>query len=577
MALQDDTGHRDRYKFAVHRNRTEPEVPRRRMPRGPTSRSRFTRTLLKYSKLYCKYTKLTGFKYFVEPEATWFDRTLWFLVYAVTVPTMVYTVYYGYLDFVENPLFTSVDTDYLPTHTLDFPGTAICSINRISRRSAIELASEVFAANVSDLSFDEILDMISQLGDLYESQFLQQRRYYRIDQLLTLFYNGFYNITDVMKRLTPQCSSILTKCRFHDEERNCTELFAFRKTQDGFCCTFNYATKGDDTPLSNTVDHRTVPIKVQNLTKNGGLFVLLEPSLDDYFYPIFPSLGWKVTIFNPYDYPDTTSGGVIDFIVSPRMHQSIQLEAIQYFSKRSIIPYPLAKRNCVFADEMVSLRAFYTYSDCIVDCKIENMWKTCGCVPFYLPNRRSRRVCNLEDLPCLSQHKSRWFSVVPHEHLYDGDGMHGADILHCYDCYPECREVKYTAKQSAVTLEPNYDIVRLLGDTEIKDQAVLSVYFNKFGATRLRQDVIFLWYEHMGDASGICGIFVGFSLIVLVEFAYFVGLFLLELSSGPPPPSDANENRVEPKQTQIQTIYWGELYSNERSTKNRRDRGRGKY
>ncbi|CAL7946196.1 unnamed protein product [Xylocopa violacea] len=504
-------GHRDRYKFVVHRNREAgPEVPRRRMadrPRDASSRSRFTRTLLKYSKLYCKYTKLTGFKYFVEPEATWFDS---------------------------------------------------------------------FAANVSDLSFDEILDMISQLGDLYESQFLQQRRHYRIDQLLTLFYNGFYNITDVMKRLTPQCSSILTKCRFHDEERNCTELFAFRKTQDGFCCTFNYATKGDDTPLSNTVDHRTVPIKVQNLTKNGGLLVLLEPSLDDYFYPIFPSPGWKVTVFNPYDYPDTTSGGVIDFVVSPRMYQSMQLQAIQYFSKRSIIPYPLAKRDCVFADEMVSLRAFYTYSDCIVDCKIEYMWNTCGCVPFYFPNRRSRRVCNLEDLPCLSQHKSRWFTVVPHEHLYDDDDTPEADILHCYSCYPECSAVKYTAQQSAIILAPNYDIVKLLGDTEIKDQAVLSVYFNKFGATRLRQDVILLWYERMGDASGICGIFVGFSLIVVVEFAYFVGLFLLELFSGPPSP-DGSENRVEPKQTQIQTIYWGEVYSNERAAKNRRDRGRGKY
>ena len=50
-------------------------------------------------------------------------------------------------------------------------------------------------------------------------------------------------------QLTPQCSSMLLKCRFHDREWNCSELFTFRKTQDGFCCTFNYATKGDDTQL----------------------------------------------------------------------------------------------------------------------------------------------------------------------------------------------------------------------------------------------------------------------------------------------------------------------------------------
>lgn len=223
------------------------------------------------------------------------------------------------------------------------------------------------AANITDLSLDEILGAIFQLGDLYDSEFMMQSTY-QIDQLLTIFYNGSYSITELMKRvspitrttnitltqflfrynsppqtfqLTPQCSSMLSKCRFHDEERNCSELFAFRKTQDGFCCTFNYATKGDDTHLwvqlnlfthlfiyfsfimwkgkyysraiqrnflfffyygtfycstsrENGTDHRLEPIKVENLTESGGLSVLLESSLDDYFYPIFPSAEWKV-------------------------------------------------------------------------------------------------------------------------------------------------------------------------------------------------------------------------------------------------------------------------------------------
>ncbi|XP_017760977.1 PREDICTED: sodium channel protein Nach-like [Eufriesea mexicana] len=352
------------------------------------SNARFVRTLLKYSKLYCRYTKLAGFRYFVEPEATWFDRTLWFLVYAVTVPAMVYTIYYGYLEFMENPIFTSVETEYFPTYQLDFPGIAICSINRISRRAAVELANEVFAANITDLSIDDILSMISQLGDLYDSEFIQQKRFHRIDQLLTVYYNGYYSITDLMKRLTPRCSSMLLKCRFHNEKRNCSDIFAFRKTQDGFCCTFNYATKGDDTLLDNGVNHRLDSMKVNNLTEDGGLSVLLEPFLDDYFYPIFPSPGWKVTIFNPYDYPDMASGGVIDFLVSPREHRRVEIEAIMFNSTKSITAYPLEKRGCVFEDEMTSLRMFYTYSDCIVDCKTADIWKSCGCVPFFLPNRR---------------------------------------------------------------------------------------------------------------------------------------------------------------------------------------------
>ncbi|XP_006607222.2 pickpocket protein 28-like [Apis dorsata] len=403
------------------------------------SKSHFVQTLIKYSKLYCKYTKLAGFRYFVESKTTWFDRTLWFLMYAVTVPAMVYMVYNSYLEFMENPLFTSVETEYFPTHELNFPG----KLNALLR-SRLQKDNVTSAANITDLSLDEILEAIFQLGDLYDSEFMMQNTY-QIDQLLTIFYNGSYSITELMKRLTPQCSSMLSKCRFHDEERNCSELFAFRKTQNGFCCTFNYATKGDDTHFTNRengTDHRLEPIKVENLTESGGLSVLLKSSLDDYFYPIFPSAEWKVTIFNPHDYPDMASGGVIDFLVSPRKHRSVELEAIVSYSIRSIIPYPLEKRDCVFQDEMTSFHMFYTYSDCIVDCKIEDIWNICRCVPFFLPNR------------------TKWFSVIPHENLYNIEDV--KDILSCGKCYPECNSVNYNAKISIADLESNQHVAELL-------------------------------------------------------------------------------------------------------------------
>lgn len=35
-------------------------------------------------------------------------------------------------------------------------------------------------------------------------------------------------------------------------------------------------------------------------------------------------------------------------------------------------------------------------------------------------------------------------------------------------------------------------------DVEIKDQGVLTIYFNNFGTMRLRQDVIYRWYELLG-------------------------------------------------------------------------------
>ena len=35
------------------------------------------------------------------------------------------------------------------------------------------------------------------------------------------------------------CSSLLKRCRFHDVERNCSEIFIPTITDEGQCCSFN--------------------------------------------------------------------------------------------------------------------------------------------------------------------------------------------------------------------------------------------------------------------------------------------------------------------------------------------------
>ncbi|XP_076279922.1 sodium channel protein Nach-like [Lasioglossum baleicum] len=543
--------------------------------RRRVKKSRFWKTLAKYTKLYCRYTKLVGFRYFVEERTSWFDRMLWGLLYAIAVPTMIYTICRGYIDIMENPCFNTVESDQLDTEDLDFPGVSICSINRISRRAAMEMANELFQLNVTRLSADEIFKLITQLGDLYDSEITKQNREYRIDHLLAEsrdhIKSSYKDITKIMMRLTPPCSVLLTKCRFHDQDRNCSEMFTSRKTQDGFCCTFNYATIRDDISLLE-------PLKVDHMGKDGGLSVLLESFVEDYLYPIFPITGFKVTIFNPHDYPDMTSGGVIEIFVSPTTERNVEIQAIVSYSTTNVIPYSLEERHCVFPEEMVAIRASYTYSDCIVDCKVADMLSLCNCVPFFLPNRDSNKVCNLEDVPCLLRYKYRWSSVVPNSGLHIEVDDESENILHCNNCYPLCGDVTYTAKMMSAYIPPGYHTTKLLSNVYFKNQSVLNVYFNSFGTTKLKQDVVYRWYELLGDASGIGGIFVGFSLIAVVEFVYFVGLFVFELLKGPDS-SDGVEDESGRERPTIQKIYWGELYPRSRQnvTAKRHYRIRDKY
>ncbi|XP_018317042.1 sodium channel protein Nach, partial [Mycetomoellerius zeteki] len=131
-----------------------------------------------------------------------------------------------------------------------------------------------------------------QLGNLYISNFDMDNNV-ELDKLLTTYHNGIYDVTEIMKALTPQCSMMLSKCKLHGNYSDCSTLFKFRKTQDGYCCTFNYVRESDDIFEQNNVTEMSEPLKVFDLGIERGLTVVMNPLLDDYFYSILPIKGWK--------------------------------------------------------------------------------------------------------------------------------------------------------------------------------------------------------------------------------------------------------------------------------------------
>ncbi|XP_018343778.1 PREDICTED: sodium channel protein Nach-like [Trachymyrmex septentrionalis] len=320
---------------------------------------------------------------------------MWVIIHCIIISVLVSMVYISYQEFESTPLVTSMDANNVETTKIFFPGIAICSINRISLQSAKKLATNITNAKITDRSVDEILNLIMQLGNLYVSMMdTDNSNDVELDKLLTIYYNGSYDVAQLMKTLTPQCSTILLKCALHGIDRNCSELFEFRKTQDGYCCTFNYVRESDDIPeLNNMIKLTRNQERVKTLGIENGLSVIMDPLLDDNFYSILPFTGWKVTVFSPTDYPDMTSGGVTEVFALPQYETYLNVEATLFSSSQTIINLPRNKRNCLFSDEIVfSNITMYTYSDCIVDCKINDIQKFCGCRPFIYP-RRGKKEC----------------------------------------------------------------------------------------------------------------------------------------------------------------------------------------
>jgi len=93
-------------------------------------------------------------------------------------------------------------------------------------------------------------------------------------------------------------------------------------------------------------------------------------------------------VFNPGDYPDTPSGGLIEKLVPQRTEVFFRLEATSVYAVPNVINFERKQRGCLFASELSALFASsYSYSDCLVNCRTKSIHILCECLPFYLPFR----------------------------------------------------------------------------------------------------------------------------------------------------------------------------------------------
>ncbi|KYN16497.1 Sodium channel protein Nach [Trachymyrmex cornetzi] len=299
--------------------------------------------------------------------------------------------------------------------------------------------------------------------------------------------------------LTPQCSMILLKCKLHGKFTNCSTLFKFRKTPDGYCCTFNYVRESDDIPEQNDVTELSEPEQVSDLGIERGLTVVMDPLLDDYFYSILPIKGWKAMIV-------------------------------------SSIVRLISYRSPADADHS------FTH---VTTRKIVNSW----------------RICNNLDFECLAKHKSDWLTILPHEeeHTHFEKEVKG---LHCYNCYAACEDISYDVLSWTTDMTPGKFNTNLLQNYNVTDEGIVHVYFSKYGTVRLKQDMSFYWYDLVSDIGGICGVFIGFSFITIVELLYFFVLMFSDLfcKKSALQKDDHCKTKIPSEQTQTTgAIYWNEL------------------
>ncbi|KAG5889693.1 hypothetical protein JTB14_010031 [Gonioctena quinquepunctata] len=409
---------------------------------------------------YLTHSSIPGYKYLNGKFK--FGRYIWYMVHMLSLAFTFFMINYTWTNFMVSPTVTTLESFSYPLNGIPMPGISVCNINKISKARAEKSAK-------SGRPSEEIFANISLLGRLYEyrlpftpddlihfQDFLDQ---YDGDS------DGFFNVYDCLKELSIPCTELLMNCLWQERDRNCSHLFVTELTMEGHCCVFNYLSQKSTTsisPIINENHNRSV-----TFGQNGHLSFKIFANTSDFLY------------------------------------KTLNTEAI-------------AKRDCIFRDEILTVFGNYSYSDCIMDCKIKSIVALCQCIPFNYKNvfqNNPYYQCTLADLHCLDGHAGKWKTMYPTNYHGDSLEREKQDSLSCKSCYPACSDTLYDVSSDSAEI--------FINGEKAGNFSVVHVVLEKSVGPLNKQDVFFYWYDMIGIFGGICSLTMGLNFMSLFEIIYF--------------------------------------------------------
>ncbi|CAG9863576.1 unnamed protein product [Phyllotreta striolata] len=469
-------------------------------------------------RFFLTNTSIHGCKRISDKKISLLEKALWITFSLVSIVLTFIILQTLWNDYVNNPIFIARDPVDIPVTEISFPGVAICNINKISKKRALRFAETLHSQHsfirekfhtVSDLA--EALRLLANLYDYSDI---------RVDIAQTLqdILEKYDNLTDdvnLVKRLihlAPACNEILEKCKWGGRDYECRDLLFTRETFDGFCCVFNYVKrrKGAAKLIHETADTVRNPYNGAGQGIDKGLQLTLKNNLEDYFSTTLETNGYIVSIFNPRDYADKSSGSLTEIVVNAGTEVFVSIQVSVVNSQQSIRMFPWKMRKCIFNDEIHTEYGDFRNSDCLAVCKMKAMKNLCQCVPFFDPIG-DYSFCRLTDLPCLSNFYRKWTSYYPTGESSPSLNFEREDSINCEHCLPACNDQIYHVSVDTSPIKINSN-----------NKTYVNVYFqHPFGAAynrRLTQE----WYQLLSNFGGFISLIMGLSFISFAEILLLV-------------------------------------------------------
>ncbi|XP_025263766.1 pickpocket protein 19 [Camponotus floridanus] len=440
--------------------------------RGKKSQSKQLDTILQGLRYFCTQTTLHGLRYVVDPDLHMMERFLWLVLFVGSSISASHVIYSLALRFQAAPTSINIESLHYDNSKLPFPSVTLCPNVRVDWNRALELEPRIFSNDIDETSleiFRKILGRLSVMtfGDFDEMDFLKNHNVRNLSGI---------NITQVLYDVMPSCDQFLSACWWRNADRNCCEIFEVQKTEYGFCYSFN--SEMAVTSLADPTESR--PRKASSYGEWSGIKVTIHPG--NITKPPDSNLidGVIVIINEPHVWPNTGT------MIPSSSLVSLSLKCISGYATHRVLELDRDKQPCLYDETGV-----YNQATCLSLCKRNYVIKYCGCNPSFL-----------------------FPADLFNDHiLYFGDEIpHDISRMIC-KCSPECVYYNYVTEFSNVPYNAS-DIT-------------LDVHYIGQTSFRYKMDVVFTQMDLLVYFGGIIGLFLGGSLLSVVEIVYYliVGIY----------------------------------------------------
>ncbi|XP_061393667.1 pickpocket protein 28-like [Musca vetustissima] len=509
---------------------------------------------------YCSNTSIHGIQYLGERRPT-LDRFIWLALILISFFFCIDSITEIYEKWNDTPVIVSFSEKSTDIWSIPFPAITICAESKRWHREG--------------MTYDERLD-----------DFINERKSFttnltnEIEEFLTMLHiclndaEDFANnpplsyppvdYIEVLEKMLPPFGDNFVQCKLlGNDTDNCIQYFRKTYTEEGLCFTFN-GLNSQDLYREDTVQYQDMqqmemntnnfsggflgrkltwsleegytagtelgtsyPARVLSSgTKAGVTAILLDNKTNIDYGCREASQGYKLLLHSPDDVPQVSK----HFLHIPMNEETtIAVLPSMMTTSKAIAKYSPEKRQCYMAKER-QLRFFqvYTENNCELECLTNFTLHRCGCVKFSMPRNR--------DMPLCREHQIHCYENAEDDLMLE---QFSDNLDNCH-CLPACTSLDYNVEISQSYFDVERTLNAMSGGQEQEEEqkmpeqqqisnyeyASFSIYFKDNHFITIKRSELYGLYDFIANCGGILGLFMGVSILSVIEIFYHLTLRL---------------------------------------------------